>query len=1192
MHSILDYLQDRVLVIDGAMGTEIQRASLSLDDFGGLENCSEILLETRPDFVRRVHDAYLDAGARAVETNTFGANRVVLAEFGIAEKTFDLNRLGAELARERCDAWAKQTGTPRFVLGSVGPGTKLPTLGHTSFDVLEDSYREQVEGLLAGGIDAVLIETCQDLLQAKAAIAGANLAFDRRGRRVPIFCSVTVESTGSLLLGSDISAALAALEPYDEVAVLGLNCATGPQEMSEHVSYLAHRSPKLLSVIPNAGLPQLVDGRTHYPLSPADLARWLLRFVEEDGANIVGGCCGTRAEHIRAVAGAVGERPPKRRDPRFVPSVASLYGAQTLAQDSSYFIIGERTNSNGSRQFRKLLEEEDWDGLVVMARGEEREGCHAIDVCVAHVDRQDEAKDMVELVGRCVTQVRVPIVIDSTETRVLERAYKLIGGRAVCNSINLEDGEEKLEERVKLSKRFGAALIALTIDERGMAKDAVRKVEVARRIHDICVKQHGLRPWDLIFDPLTFTIATGNEDDRRLGIETLEGLRRIKAELPGVFTVLGLSNISFGLKPAARHVLNSVFLHHAREAGLDAAIVHASKITPLFKVDAERRQAAEDLIFDRRREGYDPLHAFIGLFTEAEADAAGVRAAAPRTVEEKLKQRIIDGEKLGIEADLDAARAKYTPLEIINDILLDGMKVVGDLFGAGQMQLPFVLQSAETMKAAVAYLETFMERVEGASKGKVVLATVKGDVHDIGKNLVDIILTNNGYTVYNLGIKQPITTILEACRKHSAQAIGLSGLLVKSTVVMRENLEELERQMESVPVILGGAALSRRYVEVDCRRAYGGRVEYARDAFEGLRLMESVVAGEAERASRYPGARGFAPEGAAAPVETESVEAAQPEAVGAAVATSAAAGSVTQGGAQAPRLPRRLDRPVVEEEPGVPAASSVRRDVAVPRPPFFGSRVVESVWLDAVLPYLNESFLFKFQWQFRQGDMPRAEYERFVDREVRPVYRELVARVRKLGVLKPRAVYGFYPCQSDGDDVILYAPDASRVLHRFRFPRQRKGKGLCIADFFRSVSSGEMDVIGISVVTVGQEVSDTERRWFEENRYRDYLYLHGLGVECAEALAELIHKQMRAELGIGGDDARDIGALFKQGYRGSRYSFGYPACPRLEDQVPLLEVLGAGRIGVTITEEFQLEPEQSTSAIVVHHPQAKYFSVY
>jgi 5-methyltetrahydrofolate--homocysteine methyltransferase len=1171
--NILDYIAERVLVIDGAMGTMIQGADLTLEDFAGHENCSEILLETRPDFVRKVHEAYLEAGAGAVETNTFGANQIVLAEFGLSAKTYELNRIGARLARECCERYTTPS-EPRFVIGSVGPGTKLPTLGHTDFDTIAGSYAEQVRGLIDGGADAVLIETCQDILQAKAAIAGARRAFADRGRKLPLFCQVTMETTGTMLVGTDIAAALTAIEPFAEVDVFGLNCATGPQEMSEHVAYLGKYSPKPVSVVPNAGLPQLVGGCTHYPLTPKELASWLVRFIEEDGVSIVGGCCGTTPEHIREVVKAVGKRVPKRREPRFAPSLSSLYSAVPVVQDASYLIIGERTNVLGSKKFKDAFNAGDLDGMVAVAKDQVREGCHLIDVCADQTGR-DARADLIPILKAMATQVAVPICVDSNSWSTFAPALKLLGGRSLVNSLNLENGEEDLLEHLALVRDFGAAAILGTIDEdkqAGMAKTAERKVAIARRLFAIATGKAGLRPQDIFYDPLVLPISTGQEEDRRNAVETIEGIRRIKQEVPGTFSAIGLSNVSFGLNPAARHVLNSVFLHYCREAGLDAAIVHAAKIIPLYKIDAREREVAEDLVFDRRRPGYDPLLEFVKLFEGRKAGATA-RKEPPKTIEEKLKLRIIDGDRIGLETDLDLALKTYPPLDIINRFLLDGMKVVGELFGSGQMQLPFVLQSAETMKAAVSHLEPFMEKVEGDSKGKIVLATVKGDVHDIGKNLVDIILTNNGYTVFNLGIKVPITAIIEEARKHEAHAIGLSGLLVKSTVVMKENLDELERQKVGLPVILGGAALTRRYVEIDCRRDRTGRVEYAKDAFEGLSLMDSVMKAEPERASRYPGGRGYAGQG------LEAAAAGEP-----------AGASVDAGSAGPAAPPSRFDRPVEEApERPLPDRSQVRRDVPVPKPPFLGARVVERIALDALLPYLNENVLFKFQWQFKQKKMAKDEYARFIEREVRPILRDLVRRAKEEDLLQPRAVYGYYECQSEGDDVIVYRPGGG-VLHRFRFPRQKKHQRLCIADFFRPVSSGEKDLIAFTVVTVGAKASEVERRWFAENRYRDYLYLHGLSVEAAEALAEFIHRQVRVELEIAGDDSREIEGLFRQGYRGSRYSFGYPACPNLEDQAPLLEILDARRIGVTLSDEFMLEPEQSTSALVVHHPQAKYFN--
>ena len=1177
---ILDFLSHRVLVIDGAVGTQIQGAHLTLDDFGGQENCSEILNITRPDFVREIHDAYFEAGCHAVETNTFGANRIVLAEFGLEARTREINAVAAQLARESADRWARKAGEPRFVIGSVGPGTKLVTLGQTTFDALQDSYAEQIRGLLDGGVEAILLETCQDVLQIKAALSAVRLACAELGKRVPIFTQVTMEPFGTMLVGTDIAAALTAVEPYDDVQVFGLNCATGPQEMSEHVAYLGRSSPKLVSVVPNAGLPQLVDGKAHFPLGPSEFASWLVRFIEEDGVSMVGGCCGTTPAHIRELVERVGKRAPRPRSPQFTPSLSSLYSAVPVAQDASYLIIGERTNVLGSKRFKDLFLAGDMDGMVAMGKEQVREGSHLVDVC-ADLTGRDVRVDLPPIIQSMVTQVAAPLCVDSNYWHAFEPALKLIGGRALVNSLNLENGEDEFVQHLKVIKAYGAAAILGTIDEdkqAGMAKTAERKLSIARRMLEIATTQCGLRPHDIFYDPLVLPVSTGQEEDRRNALETIEGIRRIHAELPGVYTAVGLSNVSFGLKPAARIVLNSVFLHHCREAGLDAAIVHSSKIVPLYKIDPRERELAEDLVFDRRRDGYDPLLEFVKLFVDKK-EATGAAKAAPANIEEKLKARIIDGDKVGLDADLSEALRTRPALSIINDVLLDGMKVVGELFGSGQMQLPFVLQSAETMKASVAFLQPYLEKLEGDSKGRIVLATVKGDVHDIGKNLVDILFTNNGYTVHNLGIKVPITTILEEARKHGVNAIGMSGLLVKSTVVMKENLEEMERQGVKIPVLLGGAALSRRYVELDCRSNSSNRVEYAKDAFEGLDIMESVMRGEEARPTKFQRA-----ESAAAGTAQAAVEPVMSR--GGSCGKSAPA-------EPPPQAPSRFDRPVESEEgaPEPPDSSMIRQDVPVPKPPFLGSRVLDRVRLGAILPFINENVLFKFQWQFRQRGQSRVEFEKFIEHEVRPIYLDLIQRAKDEDLIQPRAVYGYYECQSEGDDLVVYRPGTRDVLHRFAFPRQKKLKRLCIADFFRSSASGEVDVIAFSVVTIGAKATETERRWFQENRYREYLYLHGFSVECAEALAEFLHKQIRGELGIQAQDSREIAGLFRQGYQGSRYSFGYPACPRLEDQVPLLEILEAGRIGVILSDEFMLEPEQSTSALVVHHPQAKYFNV-
>ena len=1155
---LLDALRDQVLLCDGAMGSRVQALDLEVErDYWGQENCTEVLNLSRPDLVREIHRGYFEAGADMVETNTFGGSPITLAEFGLEARTHEINKVAAELAREAADSFAD--GRHRWVVGSVGPGTKLPSLGNIAYDPLEAALAEQARGLIAGGVDAILIETCQDTLQIKAAVNGAKIARQEAGRDTPIFVQVTVETTGTLLVGPDIAAAATVIDALD-VPLMGLNCATGPQEMAEHVRWLAANWKGLLSVQPNAGLPELVDGQTRYPLDAAQMASWVERFISEDGLNLIGGCCGTSVPHIQALDAMLrkrgGFRPaPIARKPVWVPSVASLYGQTALRQENSYFSIGERCNANGSKKWRELQERGDWDGCVGMGREQIGEGSNSLDVCTAFVGR-DELAEMTEVVTRFTSSVNSPLVIDSTETPIIEAALKLHGGKPIINSINFEDGEGAARDRLALAKKFGAAVIALTIDETGMAKTAEAKLEVARRLVAIA-EEFGLPQSDLLIDPLTFTIATGNEDDRKLGEWTLEGIRLIRENFPEVQIVLGLSNISFGLNPAARAVLNSVFLDHAVRAGMSAAIVHVSKIRPLHLIAAEEVKVMEDLIFDRREGDYDPLKRLLEMFADRKA-ADAVKKVRAETVEGRLKDRIIDGDRKGLADELDEALQKMPPLDIINTVLLDGMKVVGELFGAGKMQLPFVLQSAETMKAAVAHLEPHMERIAGQEKGTIVLATVKGDVHDIGKNLVDIILTNNGYRVVNLGIKVTLADMVAAAKEHRAHAIGMSGLLVKSTVVMRENLEEMARQGLEIPVMLGGAALTRNYVEDDCVRAYAcGRVAYARDAFDGLSLMDKVTG------------NGF----------DDYLAAVQSKRSGKARNTSR-----TLGQADA-----KAFRPV-----DVAAVQARRRgmtqDVPVMEPPFWGARVLEAP-AKAIVPFLNERSLYQFQWGFRKQGRTLEDFLGWAKQELRPVMRRMLQICEQDDILRPQAAYGYWKAAGQGNDLIVFEQDGTTELCRFALPRQPREDGECIADFFRDVDDAERDVIGLQVVTVGQKASDTARVWFEDNRYQDYLYLHGLSVEMAEAMAEYTHKRIRAELGFAGEDDRDMEKMLAQGYRGSRYSFGYPACPRLEDQAPLLKLLGAERVGVSISDEWQLHPEQSTSAIVVLNPRAKYFSV-
>jgi 5-methyltetrahydrofolate--homocysteine methyltransferase len=1180
--SFLHMLRDKVIVFDGATGTHLQGQNLTPDDFGGEQynGCNEILVVTKPSAVERVHHDYLTAGCDVVETDTFGATSVVLAEYGLESRAHELNLKAAQIAKRIASDFST-ANRPRFVAGSMGPTTKLPSLGHIGFRAMADAYYVQARGLVEGGVDLLCIETCQDVLQIKSALYGVFKYFEEARTRVPVVVSVTVETVGTMLLGTEISAALTAIEPYD-VDVIGMNCATGPKEMSDHVRVLSASSPKPIFVMPNAGLPENIGGRAHYHLTPEELVKYLSHFVQDLGVSVVGGCCGTTPEHIRQLVQAVGQQSPRPRSPEFVPAASSLYQAIPFHIEPAPVLVAERTNANGSKQFRDLLAREDWEGIVSMGREQVKEQAHMVDVCVAYVGR-DEVSDMREVVSRFNTQVNIPMVIDSTEPPAIEEALRLIAGKAIVNSINLEDGEERLSRIVRLCRQYGAAVIALTIDEKGMAKTAEAKLAIARRIYELAVNTFGMKSHDLIFDALTFTLGSGDEEFRRAGIETIEAIRLIKKEFPAVHTILGVSNISFGLTPQARHPLNSVFLHYAVEAGLDMAIVHASKIMPLYKIDERGRELCRQLLFDERRfegEGesrrtvYDPLTEVMSYYAGGGGEATKRVTVKDETVEVRLRNRIIDGERVGLQADLDEALKRYTALQIINNILLEGMKVVGDLFGSGQMQLPFVLQSAEVMKAAVAYLEPFMEKKEGTHKGTMVIATVKGDVHDIGKNLVDIILTNNGYKVVNLGIKCPIDTMLRAAEEHRANAIGMSGLLVKSTLVMKENLAVMNERNLSMPVILGGAALTRRYVEHDLRGIYDGPVHYANDAFDGLALMERIARGDLTPYSREPVQHGF--ERALTGLEAKVV-----------VGDSSGAGS-------SPASAR-------SETVGVEATRRSRVPLLdlIPQPPFWGSRVVRGLDLDEVFRYINEVALIRGQWRVVKGKSNEEEYRKVLEEQVYPDYEALKQRVKAEHLLEPQAVYGYFPCQSQGDELIVYDTPVNGAVNseslrervRFRFPRQSKDRRLCIADFFAPAGSGRVDVLAAHVVTVGRNASQYARSLFEADRYKEYLYFHGLSVEAAEALAELWHKRIREELGIAGKDAPEVRKLFSQGYQGARYSFGYPACPDLEEQTKLFELLHPERIGVTLTEEFQMDPEQSTSAIVVHHPEARYFTV-
>ena len=1145
------------VIADGAMGTMLQAANPTLQDFQGHEGCNEILNVSRPDIVKAVHREYLEVGVDAIETNTFGANFANLAEYGIEDRIYELAFAGAKLAREVADEYSTSS-KPRFVLGSLGPGTKLPTLGHTNYQKLKEAYVTASQGLIDGGSDALLIETTQDLLQAKAAVSGARSVIDNSERDIILIVQVTVETTGTMLLGSEIGAALNALEPLG-VDVIGLNCATGPAEMSEHLRALSQGTKTQISVMPNAGLPLLGEHGAIYPLTGPELAKYLVDFRKNYGVSLVGGCCGTTPAHLKEVVELLGGAEIITREPRLERGASSLYQFVPFRQDTSYLSIGERTNANGSRAFRDALLKEDWQSCIEIARDQIRDGAHMLDLSVDYVGR-DGVKDMQELASRLATASTLPIVLDSTEPAVIKAGLEHLGGRSVINSVNYEDGDgptSRFARIMPLVKEHGAAVVALTIDEQGQARTSEWKLQVATRLIEDLTGKWGMNIGDILIDCLTFPIATGQEETRKDGLETINSIRELKIRYPDVQTTLGVSNVSFGLNPASRIVLNSVFLSECVKAGLDSAIVHPSKITPISRVDPETLEVALDLIYDRRvfddtgECTYDPLTKFLELFegvevTSTKVTRAAELAALPLT--QRLERRIIDGEKVGLESDLqEALETGIKALDIINNHLLSGMKTVGELFGKGEMQLPFVLQSAEVMKQAVAILEPHMEKSDDEGRGKILLATVKGDVHDIGKNLVDIILSNNGYTTVNIGIKQTINQIIDAATLNDVDVVGMSGLLVKSTVVMKENLQELDTRglSDRWPIILGGAALTRSFVEEDLSNLFPGTVRYAKDAFEGLRLMDAMINVK----------RGV--EGAELPALRER---------------------------RTPRT-RSSQLDVIDTE-----RSDVTAVNKVPQPPFWGSRIVKGVALNDYLPMLDERALFMGQWGLKGA---RGEYEKMVEAEGRPQLRALLNESQTQGWLNAAVVYGYFPCYSEGNDLIILHHEGEKKGQervRFSFPRQRRDRRLCLSDFFRSKESGEIDTVAFHVVTMGQSVSEATAKLFAENNYREYLELHGLSVQLTEALAEHWHARIREELSVGDEDANDIQSILDQGYRGSRYSFGYPACPDIEQQVQLCELLEPERIGVVLSEEFQLHPEQSTSAIIVHHPEAKYFN--
>lgn len=1169
-----------VMVFDGAMGTNLQFQNLTAEDFGGpqYEGCNEYLVFSKPEAVEKVHRGFLEAGADVIETDTFGGSSFVLAEYDLADQAYALNKTAAELAKRLTTEYSTPE-KPRFVAGSIGPGTKLPTLGHIDFDTLKNAFTVQVEGLYDGGVDLLLLETCQDVLQIKAGLNAIEEVFEKKGARLPLMVSVTMETTGTMLVGSDISAVLTILQPYP-IDILGLNCATGPDRMAEHVKYLSQHSPFVVSCIPNAGLPENIGGHAHYKLTPIELRMALMHFIEDLGVQVIGGCCGTRFEHIHELASLSQTLTPKAREISWQPAAASIYSAQPYDQDNSFLIVGERLNASGSKKCRDLLNAEDWDGLVSMAREQVREGAHVLDVNVDYVGR-DGVRDMRELVSRLITNATIPLMLDSTEWEKMESGLKVAGGKCLLNSTNYEDGEPRFYQVLELAKKYGAGVVVGTIDEEGMARTAEKKFAIAQRAYHAAIA-YGIPATEIFFDPLALPISTGIEEDRANGKATIEAIRRIRQELPGCHVLLGVSNISFGLNPAARQVLNSMFLHEAMQAGMDAAIVSANKILPLAKIEPSHQEVCRKLIYDERQfDGnvciYDPLTELTKLF-EGATTKRDRKVDENLPLDERLKRHIIDGERMGLEGTLTQALEQYPPLEIINTFLLEGMKVVGELFGSGQMQLPFVLQSAETMKAAVAYLEPYMEKSEAGdnAKGTVIIATVKGDVHDIGKNLVDIILSNNGYRVINLGIKQPVDHIIDAYEQHKADCIAMSGLLVKSTAFMKENLEVFNNRGITVPVILGGAALTPKFVHEDCQNTYNGQVVYGKDAFSDLHFMDKLM--PAKAAGKWDDLQGFLDElteqknGKAVPTALE-LKAMQPE--------------------TATKEPAIID---------TQRSEAVAIDIERPVPPFWGTQLLqpEDISLEEVFGYLDLQALIAGQWQFRKPkEQPREEYDAFLAEKVYPVLEEWKHKVIAENLLHPQVIYGYFPCQATGNSLEIYDPEMMKrgeaiqgknPAVTFTFPRQKSLRRLCIADFFAPKETGHIDVFPMQAVTVGHIATEYAQKLFANNQYTDYLYFHGLAVQTAEALAEWTHTRIRRELGFSNEEPDNIRDILAQRYRGSRYSFGYPACPNIADQYQQLRLLGGERINLYMDESEQLYPEQSTTAIITYHPAAKYFS--
>ena len=1171
-----------IIIFDGGTGTSFQNLNLSSHDFGGdeLEGCNENLVLSSPNTVEQVHNSFLEAGCHVIETNTFGASSIVLDEYSISNKAYEINKKAAQIAK-KCANLFSSINTPRFVAGSIGPTTKLPTLGHISFDKLKDSYEEQINGLIDGGIDLLLIETCQDVLQIKSALSASQEVIKNRNIELPIMISITMETTGTMLVGSDIASALTILEPYN-IDILGLNCATGPVQMKEHIKYLAENSPFAISCIPNAGLPENIGGVAHYKLTPLELKMQLMNFIYDFNVQLIGGCCGTTPEHIKHLSSIIEEIADKKINKKlptvktnFVPSAASIYNAVPYKQDNSILIVGERLNASGSKKVRELLNEDDWDGLVSIAKQQQKENAHILDVNVDYVGR-DGVKDMKEITSRLVTNINLPLMIDSTEADKMESGLKTVGGKCIINSTNYEDGDDRFNQVLKLALDYGAGIVIGTIDEDGMARTSQKKYDIAKRAL-IKTRSSGLADYEIFFDPLALPISTGIEEDRLNAKATIEAISKIRKSFPDIHIILGISNISFGLSPLSRINLNSIFLDECIKAGLDSAIIAPNKILPLSKISAETKKLCLDLIYDRRNFEneiciYDPLVELTKAFQDITISDFKKASTSNKnlTLEEKLKNHIVDGEKIGLEEQLNNALKKYKPLEIINTYLLDGMKVVGELFGSGQMQLPFVLQSAETMKFAVSVLEPHMETVdEKISNGKLLIATVKGDVHDIGKNLVDIILSNNGFDVINLGIKQDVSAIIDAQKKHKADCIAMSGLLVKSTAFMKDNLEAFNNAEINVPVILGGAALTPKFVNEDCSQIYKGKILYGKDAFTDLQFMNDYM--DSKKKGNWSNEKGFTN------TDDIQIKLASPR-------SSAKDKNLNKNfeKTKSIQLIENFNRSnFVEEEEPIKA-------------PFLGTRVLQDIEIDfdKLIFYLDKKALFSGQWQIKKNKGQSVEeYNNYLDSYANPLLEKWINIILDKGLISPKAVYGYFRCGRNDNSIYLFDNVSNKRISEFNFPRQKSGNNLCIADFYCDLKNNEpLDIFPMQAVTMGEIASEYSQELFKADKYSDYLIFHGLTVQLAEALAEYVHSIVRIECGFKSYEPNNNREILAQKYRGARYSFGYPACPKVSDSNIQLSLLDTKRINLTMDESEQLHPEQSTTAIISLHSKAKYFS--